>query len=385
MIQTYQTADGETRYRVRVFVRSGKNPNLRITEQKGSIETLQEAHEVEKKLRRVCEDQVKEIESRGILWDDLLNEWDKTERRLKVATGQRQLINHEDYLGALRKWTKDYLQKPSMDLNQFVLVSIFEKMKEAGLCLGYRKKLKQIFKSVFDFGIHSRLLTHIHRSPTFEVVLKRGEEKQPEILTFQEIQALIQKANEQDHPWKRIWHIALLTGMRSGELYALAWQDVDFENMTINVHRSYNCRLRSFKSTKAGTWRKVPISPELKQLLLEQRKLTGTGPQVFSRDTQWDKGLQAKILRTFCTMNGLPSIKFHTLRACFATQMLRQGVEAAKVMKICGWKELKTMQHYVRLAGIEIQGITDRLRFFENTDESSLNVTGLRHVSDTRF
>ncbi|MBL7715850.1 MAG: hypothetical protein JNL01_10335, partial [Bdellovibrionales bacterium] len=87
MIQTYQTADGETRYRVRVFVRSGKNPNLRITEQKGSIETLQEAHEVEKKLRRICEDQVKEIESRGILWDDLLNEWDKTERRLKVATG----------------------------------------------------------------------------------------------------------------------------------------------------------------------------------------------------------------------------------------------------------------------------------------------------------
>jgi hypothetical protein len=65
--------------------------------------------------------------------------------------------------------------------------------------------------------------------------------------------------------------------------------------------------------------------------------------------------------------------------------MLRQGVEAAKVMKICGRKELKTMQHYVRLAGIEIQGVTDRLRFFENPDESSPNVTGLRHVSDTRF
>lgn len=67
-------------------------------------------------------------------------------------------------------------------------------------------------------------------------------------------------------------------------------------------------------------------------------------------------------LRSFCFIHGLPSIKFHTLRACFATQMLRLGVEPAKVMKICGWKELKTMQHYVRLAGIDVQGATEAIK-----------------------
>ena len=77
---------------------------------------------------------------------------------------------------------------------------------------------------------------------------------------------------------------------------------------------------------------------------------------------QWERGLQAKILRSFCYINGLPSVRFHTLRACFATQMLRDGVDPARVMKICGWKELKTMQHYVRLAGIEIQGATESIR-----------------------
>ncbi|MBS1982643.1 MAG: tyrosine-type recombinase/integrase [Bdellovibrionales bacterium] len=55
------------------------------------------------------------------------------------------------------------------------------------------------------------------------------------------------------------------------------------------------------------------------------------------------------MLRDFCKLHGLLSIKFHTLRACFSTQLLRQGVEAAKVMKICGWKDLKTMQRYIRL------------------------------------
>lgn len=31
-------------------------------------------------------------------------------------------------------------------------------------------------------------------------------------------------------------------------------------------------------------------------------------------------------------------------------------------MKICGWKDLKTMQRYIRLAGIEVKGATQGLK-----------------------
>ena len=51
--------------------------------------------------------------------------------------------------------------------------------------------------------------------------------------------------------------------------------------------------------------------------------------------------------------------------------MLRNGVEAARVMKICGWQELKTMQHYVRLAGIEIERATNGLRIFTDLSKAS--------------
>ena len=56
--------------------------------------------------------------------------------------------------------------------------------------------------------------------------------------------------------------------------------------------------------------------------------------------------------------------------------MLRQGVEAARVMKICGWKELKTMQHYVRLAGIEIEGATNGLRIFSDFSKATPMIIG---------
>jgi integrase len=361
MIREYQK-DGKVLFKVRVYVRSSLNPNLRITKQSGSIATRALAEKEEARLKKECERELMQTEARGILWGELLDEWHDHSLKTRVASGQRSRLNQDDYLGSMNKWLGCYRSKPATDLNAYVMNEVFEEMKAKELCFGHRKKLKQIVKSVFDFGIQSGLLKGIHRSPTFDVVLGRDSEKKPEILSLEEIQTLIEKANETGHEWRRIWAAALLTGMRSGELFALTWQDIDFNNRLINVNKSHNNRLNTIKSTKAGYWRQVPISMELEVVLLEQRKETGKSKHVFPRFWQWERGLQAKILRSFCYINGLPSIRFHTLRACFATQMLRSGVDPARVMKICGWKELKTMQHYVRLAGIEIQGATEAIR-----------------------
>jgi hypothetical protein len=45
-------------------------------------------------------------------------------------------------------------------------------------------------------------------------------------------------------------------------------------------------------------------------------------------------------------------------------------------MKICGWKELETMQRYIRLAGVEVEGVTDSLKF-TSSDEAMAKVVKL--------
>ena len=361
MIQQYMTEDNHQKYRVRVYLRSNRNPNLRITKQEGGIDTEAQAKKREAQLKKEIERELLDLESQGVLFSDLVSHWHDHFQKTKVATGQRSKETHDDYLGGMRKWFKDYWNKPTLGINPFVVTNVFEEMKQSGITYGHRKKMKAVLKGIFDYGIQSGMI-QLPRSPTFEVTLKKDTEKKPEILTIQEIQTLIKTAYDSNHEWRHVWAAALLTGMRSGELFSLEWSDINWENNLINVSKSYNSRARAFKSTKSGCWRQVPISGDLLSILREQKKETGDTQFVFPRQWEWERGLQARVLRTFCYLHKLPSVKFHTLRACFATQMLRSGVEAARVMKVCGWKDLKTMQHYVRLAGIEIQGVTEGLK-----------------------
>ena len=53
---------------------------------------------------------------------------------------------------------------------------------------------------------------------------------------------------------------------------------------------------------------------------------------------------------------------FHTLRACFATHVLASGAEPTQVMKMGGWADFKTFQIYVRMAGVDVKGVTDGFR-----------------------
>jgi len=73
MIQSYTTANGKTLYKVRIFLRSNLNPNLRITRQESGIETAEKARKLEASLKRDGERELHEKEAKGILFGDLVD------------------------------------------------------------------------------------------------------------------------------------------------------------------------------------------------------------------------------------------------------------------------------------------------------------------------
>lgn len=179
--------DNKTTYKVRVFLKSKLNENLRITKQKAGFKTDFEAKREQVKLKNECLRELMEIESRGVLFCDLLEGWYQHELKIKVQNNLRSHAVHDEYLTSMKKWFAEYLKRPAIDLNSYAVVNIFEKMKQRGLCFQHMRRQRSILRNVFEFGIQSGTLPTLTRSPTMEVVLKKDTEKKPEILTFSEI------------------------------------------------------------------------------------------------------------------------------------------------------------------------------------------------------
>ena len=107
----------------------------------------------------------------------------------------------------------------------------------------------------------------------------------------------------------------------------------------------------------------VPINSSLRNLILEIKKDRDIpkSEYVLPRIKEWENGDQAVSLKIFLKSLNFKPVKFHALRACFATQMLSNGVSAPIVMKIGWWKNTSTMDIYLRLAGVDTKGSTECL------------------------
>ena len=134
---------------------------------------------------------------------------------------------------------------------------------------------------------------------------------------------------------------------------------MSLEKRQIKVDCSWSNK-EGFKSTKSGDERVVEIAPTLMPILKELMLVGADSSFVLPRIDKWGEGEQARDLRMFLAGLRLPEIRFHDLRATWATSMLSKGIPPFQVMAMGGWKDIKTMMIYTRMAGVDIKGMTDK-------------------------
>src|SRR5262245_29533001 len=190
------------------------------------------------------------------------------------------------------------------------------------------------------------------------------EEIQP--LTAEEIPLFLAAAQQSAPEYYALFLCALHTGMRSGELVALRWSDIDFNGKFIrvqkNVYRGKVC------DTKTGKSRRVDISDELLHTLEQLRRSrkeeylrrgTNEIPEcVFLSPGRiiWDEGkpvgreegkrvdmfnVKSRHFHGCLAKAGLRRIRFHDLRHTYATLLLMQGESPAYVKDQLGHSSIK--------------------------------------------
>ena len=153
--------------------------------------------------------------------------------------------------------------------------------------------------------------------------------------------------------------LSLYTGLRIGEVCALKWKDISFNEQYIYVHQSMQ-RIQKHSSKNKKTQviiqtpksdcsiRKIPIPTDLFRLMLLYKKnddsflLTGEPNRYIEPRCMENR---FKIIAEKCN---ILNIKFHSLRHTFATRCIELGFDPKSLSEILGHSSVNiTLNRYV--------------------------------------
>lgn len=151
--------------------------------------------------------------------------------------------------------------------------------------------------------------------------------------------------------------LCLNTGLRLGELCALKWSDIDFQEGVLRVSRTVlrvtgSCGTRLVVQTPKSdsSERVIPLPDEMLTLLSCMRGICSAGAFILTGCT--DRPMEPRTVQyrfhRFLSQHDFRIRGFHTLRHSFATRCVSYGMDAKSLSEILGHASVKTtLQLYV--------------------------------------
>jgi integrase len=231
-----------------------------------------------------------------------------------TARNYQSLIRHDliPFFGEMR-----LSEIGPQDVQMFLTAK--SKQVKAGTVLTLRNRLSKIFGTAQKWG-------YIPSNPAQGAQVPALTDTRERVaLTPQQVVALLAELAE---PFRTMILLAVLSGLRRGELFALRWKQVNFEEQSIAVAEAvYRGRVAAPK-TRASR-RKVSIPVEVVEALARLRPLDASLEDfVFSsgRGTPLNPhNVLNRAIRPACKRAGLPPVSWHVFRYTYTTWLAATG------------------------------------------------------------
>ncbi len=268
--------------------------------------------------------------------------------RLRPATiEQRQTIYRTHLIPAFGRKPLD--QITAQDIQRF-------KADRAHLAPTTLNLMLTLLRCIFNVAVHWGVIN----TPPVRITKLREGPRPLKFYDFEELDRLVLAAERSDNPNHRL--TVLLggeAGLRSGEMRALRWSDVDLKRGTLTVSRSL---WRNEEGPpKGGSARTIKLAPRLLQALVEQRPRRG--PNVLwtrygtvpgrSRPRHWLTKVQHAA--------GFSPCGPHILRHTFCSHLAMLGVPPRVIQALAGHQSITTTERYMHLAPHAMDDAVDRL------------------------
>lgn len=188
---------------------------------------------------------------------------------------------------------------------------------------------------------------------------KNKPKREQEIYNNEEIKLLFDVLDKEEDPFKTMVYVSFYTGARRGEVLALRWKDIDFDNNIIKIQQNKVRTVNgtTFKDTKNKRSREF-VAPEvlmkrLKEFYNNQDKeelLFNIYPSTYSRN--WSN---------FVKKNNLKYITLHDLRHTNGSLLASKGVDIVTIAKRLGHLPATASAYYLHAVSEEDKKASQKL------------------------
>jgi integrase len=216
------------------------------------------------------------------------------------------------------------------------------KLKQKGHATSTLRSVRATFATVLRSAVKRG---YLDRNPAHGIVLREGDlKKQRRFYSADQVRMLLNVLTE---PCASVVAVAVLTGLRIGEILALRWKRIDLRHATLEVAENYS--LGNFVTPKTKSSRRViPISTALRRVLEDQRgRVNPANPEELVFQTPQgtplnDKNLYNRELAPACDRIGQPRVSWHSFRHTHQTLLHDSGASLKTSQAQLGHSDLET-------------------------------------------
>jgi integrase len=207
---------------------------------------------------------------------------------------------------------------------------------------------------LFTFCLWSIKRNYLFLNPVAPVERFRVPKRAlPKFMTKEELAQFFAACDDDE---RRLFMGILLTGMRKGEAEHLTWADVNFELGVIFIQAK-----PEFEWQPKTDERTIPISPTLRELLLEQYDRRTSDLLVFANSEGHIDRYILDRLKKVCRRAGIRPATVHALRHSFGAHLRMAGVNLADIADLLGHKDLATTQIYAKVQQEHLRNVISKL------------------------
>lgn len=265
-------------------------------------------------------------------------EWYKKRRKLSSYTKIKSIV--EIHLKT------HFGKKELQSITKRDIIKFQDKLIDSKMAASHAKKIHTTLSAIFRYAIKNEFAKENPAAIVGNVDMK--VDKHVNYWTLEEFKAFIRQVD--DNMYYALFMTLYYSGMRKGELLALTWGDIDFENNIINVDKTeYN---RQVTTTKTESSRRKILMPKFVMNLLSKLKLSKAAEYKTEMKLSYivfgdiHQSISTSTLdrkyEKYITLSGVKRIRLHDFRHSHASYLINNGTIISVIAARLGHSDVAT-------------------------------------------